>query len=56
MLFVLYINDIVLAVKNYTVNLFADDTLLSIVGKNMEDCLSKINEDLINLAEWLNFN
>jgi regulation of enolase protein 1 (concanavalin A-like superfamily) len=28
----------------------------SIVGKNMEECLAKMNEDLGNLAEWLNYN
>jgi Reverse transcriptase (RNA-dependent DNA polymerase) len=55
-LFVLYINDIVLAVHHSTVNLFADDTLLSIVGNNVEECLTKMNEDLATLAEWLNFN
>jgi len=55
-LFVLYINDIVLAVKHSSVNLFADDTLLSIVGTNLEECLAKMNEDLNSLAEWLNSN
>jgi Reverse transcriptase (RNA-dependent DNA polymerase) len=55
-LFVLYINDIVMAVQHATVNLFADDTLLSIVGDRVEECLTKMNEDLDRLAEWLNFN
>jgi Reverse transcriptase (RNA-dependent DNA polymerase) len=55
-LFVLYVNDIILAVQHSTVNLFADDTLLSIVGNNVEECLAKMNEDLARLAEWINFN
>jgi Reverse transcriptase (RNA-dependent DNA polymerase) len=38
------------------VNLFADDILLSIVEKNVNKCLAKMNEDLGNLAEWLNYN
>jgi hypothetical protein len=56
LLFVLYINDIVLAVQHSTVNLFADDTLLSVVGGDAEECLNKMNEDLASLTRWLNFN
>jgi hypothetical protein len=37
LLFVLYINDIVMAVQPSTVNLFADDILHSIVGYNVEE-------------------
>jgi mannose/fructose/N-acetylgalactosamine-specific phosphotransferase system component IID len=51
LLFLLYINDIVCSMKYSEVNLFADDTLLSIVGENLVDCLEKTS-----LTKWLRFN
>jgi hypothetical protein len=54
LLFVLYIKDIIGAMKY--VNLFADDTLISIAGENLADCLEKMNEDLASLKKWLKFN
>jgi exonuclease III len=56
LLFVLYINDIIGSIKYSEINLFADDTLLSIAGENLADCLEKMNEDLASLTKWLKFN
>jgi hypothetical protein len=42
--------------KNSEVNLFSDDTLLSIAGENLADCLEKMNEDLTSLTKWSGFN
>jgi hypothetical protein len=41
---VLYINDFVTAIHHSTINLFADDTLLSVSGENLPDCIGKMNE------------
>ena len=53
LLFLLYINDLNLVIKNCKVYHFADDTNLLIINK----CLSKlnrlINKDLKNLTNWL---
>jgi hypothetical protein len=53
---VLDINDIIGSIKYLEVNPFADDTLLSIAGENLADCLEKMNEDLASLTKWLKCN
>jgi hypothetical protein len=53
---VLDINDIIGSIKYLGVNPFVDDTLLSIAGENLADCLEKMNEDLASLTKWLKFN
>lgn len=55
-LFILYINDIVKAIKKCDVQLFADDTLVYVTGDRMDDILKLLNEDLNNLLQWLNNN
>ena len=56
LLFLLYINDINLAVKNCRLCMFADDALLFISGKCMRECTEKINMDLQSISEWLVIN
>jgi hypothetical protein len=56
LLFILYINDIIKNVGSSTISLFADDTLLSISGDNIEDVAALMNEDLKFLTNWLNYN
>lgn len=56
LLFILYINDIEKCLKYCKINLFADDTLLHIITTNVEDGISKMNEDLKNISEWINQN
>jgi hypothetical protein len=59
LLFILYINDIIKnvgCVGSSTISLFADDTLLSISGDNIEDGTALMNEDLKFLTNWLNYN
>lgn len=55
-LFVIYINDIVHHVKNSNIQLFADDTLLYVVGENLESIINVLNSELVNLMKWLNNN
>lgn len=52
-LFLLYINDIL---KHSKIILFADDTLLFISGKNVQEQVDRINEDLTRVNVWLSAN
>jgi len=56
LLFIIYINDLHTVVKNVSVNLFADDTLVYFSGKNVTDVLTKLNCDLQNITQWLKIN
>jgi hypothetical protein len=56
LLLILYINDIIKYVKFSKVSLFANDTLLSISGDNVEEVMGNINKDLQLLSKWLNYN
>jgi Reverse transcriptase (RNA-dependent DNA polymerase) len=56
LLFILYINDIVSTIQHCTINLFADDTLIYITGKNLEDMAEKLNMDLVVVAKWMKAN
>jgi Reverse transcriptase (RNA-dependent DNA polymerase) len=56
LLFILYMNDIVKAIVNSQVNLFADDTLLSVAADTVVECIQKMQEDLNALSDWLKFN
>jgi hypothetical protein len=51
-----YISDIGGAIIHSQVNLFADDTLLSVSGENVDECIMKMQEDLNELSKWLKFN
>lgn len=52
-LFLVYVNDIKDCLKFSKVSLFADDTLVYIVGKNLNVCENNLNSDADNLFEWL---
>lgn len=56
LLFILYVNDIAVNLEYCTVNLFADDTLLSISSKSPSDAYLKMNSDLTKLSKWLKQN
>jgi hypothetical protein len=56
LLFILYMNDIVKAISHSKVNLFADDTLLSVSASTVAECIEKIQEDLDALSDWLKFD
>lgn len=55
-LFILYINDIVKVIENCKIQMFADDTLLYVMGENIDEITQKLNNDLIHLSDWLNNN
>ena len=54
LLFLLYINDMTLAVRNSSVRLFADDTCLFIEVDNRFESAALINEDLSSISAWAN--
>ncbi len=55
-LFSLYINDIKSVFRNCNINLFADDTAIYVVGKDIDELVEKMNGELNNFDEWLKVN
>lgn len=53
LLFLLYINDMVKVVKMCKVELFADDTMIYFVGRDIIRMQEIVNRDLNNLFDWL---
>lgn len=53
LLFILYINDIVNVVSRCKVVLFADDTMIYIVGRDLKEMQEAINLDLSGIFDWL---
>lgn len=56
LLFVLYIIDIIKAVKYCTCKLFADDTIIYVNGRDPSEIERKLNNDLNNIVKWLDSN
>ena len=56
LLFILYINDIVNVSTFLLPILFADDTNAIASGNNLDDLVTKINEELEKLKIWLTAN
>lgn len=56
LLFIIYVNDINYVLKNSYVNLFADDTLISVSGKNHAEITNIMNNELCILYRWLCVN
>ena len=56
LLFLIYINDLHVAIKHCKVHHFADDTNLLIINKSLKRLNKLLNIDLKNLTNWLNGN
>ena len=56
LLFIMYINDLPLAVRVCNVELYADDTLLFFASKSVRDIESQLTSDLENLISWFHSN
>lgn len=56
LLFDLYVNDLPNILKNSSVNMFADDTLLSVAADSVEEAIDKMEQDMKYLYDWLNYN
>jgi hypothetical protein len=55
-LFILYINDIVQCLKKCSIQLFADDMLLYIMGDNVDSIINNLQEELRGIQDWLSNN
>ena len=56
LLFIMYINNLPLAVRVCNVELYADDTLLFFASKSVRDIESQLTSDLENLISWFHSN
>jgi hypothetical protein len=56
LLFILYINDLPLHLKNVLINIFADDTLLSASAKTYREAAALLNIALFVVSIWLKAN
>ena len=56
LLFLLYTNDLNLAIKYCKVHHFADDTNLLYTNNSIKKLNKMLNKDLKNLTNWLNAN
>lgn len=55
-LFILYINDMPTILQETLINLFADDTLIYVYGKDPIEMASKLESDLRRLSMWFSIN
>ena len=55
-LFTIYVNDVVLSVKNSKTMLYADDTVLLYSAKSQSDIKKYLSEDLVSLTNWFTAN
>ena len=56
LLFLIYINDLVIFLSNFIVKLFADDTTLLKVGDDLNELLDSFNNSIKNLLLWCDYN
>ena len=56
LLFLLYINDLHLAIQHSVIHHFADDTNMLLVGKSLKKIKKYINHDMSLLCHWLKAN
>ena len=51
--FLVYVNDIINATNYFSIRLFADDTSLTVAGKDLDLLRQRINSELPAIHEWL---
>lgn len=56
LLFLIFINDLVLYLKEFEAKLFADDTTLSLVNREIAELLHKFSISIKELTEWCKYN
>ena len=55
-LFLLYINDLVGAIRYSSINIYADDTLIYVGDTDIDNAACKLQADIINVASWFENN
>ena len=53
LLYILYVNDMKLAVRHSTISLYADDTALYMTGNNCQELQDILQSDLNQISKWL---
>ena len=56
LLFIVYANDLPLAVPNINVNMYADDSTFSTAQKNIAECQNILQDNIRNIEEWCTQN
>ena len=56
LLFLIYINDIVNYSNLFRFSLFADDTVATLSGKNLQTLVSSVNREISNVSLWFKVN
>lgn len=56
LLFLIYINDLVHALKHCSITMYADDTTLYVHSTSLRDIQCKLQDDMNSLKEWLDVN
>ena len=56
LLFLIYINDLAFVSPKLFAVLFADDSNFFCTGKNIHDLIDIVNNELVNIVDWLNAN
>ena len=56
LLFILYINDLLLSISNCNTDMYADSSTIHISGKNISDIQTKVQEDLNRIELWCKDN
>jgi hypothetical protein len=56
LMFILYVNDLPLAVPDLGVNMYADDTEFESIQKTIEECNAVLQENISNVNNWCNNN
>ena len=56
LLFIIFVNDLHVSIKNSKVHHFADDTNLLLINKSLKQIKKLINHDLYLLVQWLRSN
>lgn len=56
LLFILYINDLLLEIPTKAISSYADDTVVIITGKSWSEAQDKMNDYLVSIDTWLAVN
>ena len=56
LLFLIYINDIVNSSNLFRFSLFADDTVATLSGRNLQTLVSSVNREISNVSLWFKVN
>ena len=56
LLFIIFINDLPLVLKNSSIHMYAEDTSLFTMGSNVDDISNQLNNELTHVSDWVKLN